>query len=123
MNTSKKLTNTIDGYIKSFPANIQTILEKVRTTMKAEIPEGEEKISYGIPTFQLKGRSLIFFAGYKKHISIYPTNETLEQAIPEVVNYKTSTGTLQFKLDKPIPFDLIRKVTQFKLKERLDENK
>ena len=109
---------TIDDFISGFPPDAQSLLQQVRETIKAVAPEAIETISYGIPTFQLHG-NLVHFAGYAQHIGFYPGSSGIREFAKELTAYKTSKGTVQFPLEKPIPFDLIRRITEF----RLDENR
>lgn len=109
---------TIDDFISGFPPDTQSLLQQVRETIKAVAPEAIETISYGIPTFQLHG-NLVHFAGYAQHIGFYPGSSGIREFAKELTAYKTSKGTVQFPLEKPIPFDLIRRITEF----RLDENR
>src|SRR5690242_10750414 len=113
MNTSLK---TIDAYIAGFPEDVQVLLEKVRTTIKMVAPKSVETISYGIPTFKLNGKNLVHFAGYKSHIGFYPGSEAIAVFQDELKDYITSKGTVQFQLDSPIPYDLVKKITQFRVK-------
>ncbi len=78
MTTSKKQFRTIDEYIKTFPKDVQSILEKMRQTISKAAPEAVEAISYQIPTFKLNGKSLVHFATYKNHIGFYPTSSGIE---------------------------------------------
>jgi uncharacterized protein YdhG (YjbR/CyaY superfamily) len=109
----------IDSYIKSFPKDIQIILNKVRETIKKATPKATETISYGIPTFDLNGHHLIHFAAYKNHIGFYPTSSGIRAFKNEISKYKWSKGTVQFPIDKPIPFGLITKITKFRVKENI----
>lgn len=109
---------TIDAYIAAFPEDIQAILQKIRLTIRQSAPEAEEAIKYGIPTFTLKG-NLISFAAYKKHIGLYPTPAGTEEFQQALSAYKREKSTLQFPLDKPIPYDLIGKTVKFRLQEHL----
>ena len=114
----KKLFTTIDDYISTFPADIQAILEKVRQAILKAAPEAAETISYGIPTFDLNGKHLVFFAGWKHHISLYPMpagDETFQQRIAQ---YKRARGTIQFPLDIPIPYDLIEQIVTLLIMEK-----
>ena len=110
--------SNIDEYIAGFPETTQDILQKVRTTIRNSVPEAEEAISYGIPTFKLKG-NLVHFAGYKNHIGFYPGAAGIETFKEELSQYKLSKGTVQFPIDKPIPFDLISKIVDFRVKQNL----
>ena len=113
----------IDEYIAGFPTDLQKILEKVRMTIKKAAPDAEETISYQIPTFTLKGRYLIYFAAYKKHIGLYPAPREVEKFKKELSLYEGGKGTVRFPLDKPIPFGLIRRIVQFRIKENLESQK
>ena len=107
----------IDEYIAGFPQDVQEKLEKVRMTIKKAAPGAEETISYKIPTFNFQGKYLIYFAAYKKHIALYPAPIGIEEFKEEIAPYESGKGTLQFPLDKPIPFDLIRKIVRYRAKE------
>ena len=122
--TSK--VNSIDEYIETFPENIQAVLHQVRKTIKAAAPKAGEKISYGIPTFTMNGKYLIYFAGWKSHISIYPIPVGDDAFNQEVAPYVSGKGTLKFPLDKPIPLKLITKIVRLKVAEnssRTDKKK
>ena len=113
---------TIDKYIKDSPKNVQTILKKIRTTIRKTAPKAEETISYGIPTFKLNG-NLVHFAGYKSHIGFYPTPSGIEKFKKELSAYKGAKGSVQFPLDQPIPYELIARITRFRAKENLEKAK
>ncbi len=108
---------TIDEYIGTFPENIQAILEKVRHTIQKASPEATETISYGIPAFNLSGKHLMFFAGWKHHISLYPVPAGDESFQQKISQYKSGKGTIQFQLDKPIPYDLVEEIVVLLVKE------
>lgn len=109
--------NNIDEYITGFPKTTQKILNQVRATIKKAAPAAQEKISYGIPTFTLNDRYLIYFAGFKNHISLYPAPRSNEIFKKELSAYKGGKGTVQFPLDKPMPLHLITRIVKFKIKE------
>ncbi|MGI0079805.1 MAG: iron chaperone [Nitrososphaerales archaeon] len=113
---------TMDEYISLFPDNVQNILEKLRLTIKESAPTAEEVISYGIPTFKLNG-NLVHFAAFKNHIGFYPTPSGIETFKKELSQYKNAKGSVQFPIAKPIPFDLVRKIVKFRVKENLDKKK
>ena len=118
MTTATSTPKDIDAYIASYPKDIQEILEKVRMTIRENAPGADEKISYGIPTFYLKG-NLVHFAAYKRHIGFYPTPSGIEKFKKELSVYKGAKGSVQFPLDKPIPYDLISEIVRFRVKENL----
>jgi uncharacterized protein YdhG (YjbR/CyaY superfamily) len=116
MKTPKSTPTTIDQYIAGFPEDVQKILQKIRTTIRKAAPGAEETISYQIPTFKLNGRPLVYFAGFKAHVSLYPmTAPVKEKFKKELSGYKGGKGTIRFPLDEPIPYALIGKLVKFKV--------
>lgn len=107
---------SIDEYINSFPEEQKSILNKIRDSIKEEAPEATEKISYGMPTFYQNG-NLVHFAAFKNHIGFFPAPSGINAFEKELAKYRTGKGTLQFKYGEEIPFNLIRKIVQFRLKE------
>jgi uncharacterized protein YdhG (YjbR/CyaY superfamily) len=112
----------INAYISEFPEEIRVILEQIRTTIQKAAPEAKEAIKYGMPTFVLNG-NLVHFAAYKSHIGFYPAPFGIDAFIEELAVYRTGKGTIQFPIDKPIPFDLITKVVKFRVEENLQKVK
>jgi len=119
MNADHKKPKNIDGYIAAFPADVQEILQKLRATIKTAASDAQETISYGIPTFTLEG-NLVHFAAFKEHIGFYPAPSGIEQFKTELAAYKLSKGTIQFPLDRPIPYDLVRRIVRFRVEENLE---
>jgi len=109
---------TIDDYIGSFPEDVQPILQQVRDTIGDVAPGVDETISYGIPSMTLDGRYLVYFAGWKNHISVYPAPDGDESFERQIAPYRASKGTLKFPLRKPVPYDLIEQVVQLLVKQR-----
>jgi uncharacterized protein YdhG (YjbR/CyaY superfamily) len=107
--------STIDEYIARYPAEIQTILGKIRQTIREAAPLAEEKISYSMPTFY-QHQNLIYFGVSKTHIGIYPTPGAMTEFAPRLTEYKTSKGAFQLPLSKPIPYELIAEITRFRVK-------
>jgi len=103
---------TIDEYIKTFEPEIQKTLNEIRNFIKIEVPEATEKISYGMPTFYLNG-NLIHFAAFSNHYSFFPSPSGIKELAP----YRTGKSTLRFPINQPIPWDIIKKVIQFRVKE------
>jgi len=110
----------IDEYIASFPTNVQAILKELRSTIKKAAPEALETISYKMPAFMLKGR-LVYFAAFKNHIGFYPTGSGIENFKMELTAYEGSKGTIRFRLDQPIPYDLISRIVRFRVMENLEK--
>ena len=115
--TDKTRFTTIDEYISTFPGQIQAVLEKVRQAIHHAAPEAVETMSYGMPTFNLKGKHLVFFAGWKYHISLYPTPAGDEAFQQELSHYKREKSTIQFPLDKPIPYDFVEQIVSLLIRE------
>ena len=118
MSEDQAAPGTIDEYIAAYPPEIREILEKVRATIREEAPGAEEAIKYGLPTFTLKG-NLVHFGAFKKHIGFYPTPSGIEAFEAELSAYGRSKGAIRFPLDKPIPYDLIREMVRFRVRENL----
>jgi uncharacterized protein YdhG (YjbR/CyaY superfamily) len=121
MSTSKPQNKTIDDYIAEFPKDVQEIMYKLRKIIKAVAPEAIESISYGMAAFKLKGKPLVYFAGWKSHIGIYALPSGTEQFKKELSNFATSKGAVKFPIDKPIPYDSIKRVIEFRVKENLSK--
>jgi uncharacterized protein YdhG (YjbR/CyaY superfamily) len=119
MATGRTTPKDIDTYIAGFPQDVQEKLEKLRVTIAEAAPDAEETISYQIPTFTLKG-NLVHFAAYKRHIGFYPTPSGIERFKDELSAYEGAKGSVKFPLDKPIPYDLIRQIVEFRVKENLE---
>lgn len=116
MRTDRPVPQTIDEYIGGFSVEVQLILEKIRQTIRKAAPAAEEGISYQIPTFKLNGKPLLHFAAYKKHIGLYPAPREAEEFKKELAAYEGGKGTVQFPLDTPVPYDLIRRIVKFRMK-------
>jgi len=112
----------MDQYIKSFPVDVQVILQKVRETIRKVAPDAEETINYQIPTFKLNG-NLVHFAAFKSHIGFYPASEGISKFAKEIAKYKNAKGSVQFPLDKDIPYELIAKITEFRVTQNRAKKK
>lgn len=119
MNSDQTAPKTIDEYIAGFPQDMQELLEKIRMTIRSAAPDAEETIKYQMPTFMLKG-NLVYFAAFKKHIGFYPIPSGMEAFKDELSMYAGGKGSVRFPLDKPIPFDLIRRIVEWRVKENLE---
>ena len=117
----RKQFETIDEYIESFPKDVQVSLEKMRQTIRKAAPDASEAISYQMPTFKLNGRNLVHFAAFKNHIGFYPIPSGIEAFKKELSPYKQGKGSVQFPLDKPIPYDIVAKIVKYRVKENLEK--
>lgn len=115
-------TNT-DEYIAGFPGDIQVILNQVRVIIQQAAPDAEESIAYGMPAYKLKGKPLVYFAGFKKHIGFYATPSGHSEFARELSKYKQGKGSVQFPLDQPLPLDLIFQIVEFRVFENLEKAK
>jgi uncharacterized protein YdhG (YjbR/CyaY superfamily) len=120
MKTAQPAPATIDAYLAAFPPEVQAILEQIRQVIHEVVPNLGETISYGMPTFTLHGRYLIYFAVYKKHISVYPAPTGVADFQEALARYGAGKGTMRFPLDKPMPFDLIREIVRFRVQENAE---
>ncbi len=107
---------TVDAYIGSQPQELQLILNKIRAIIKKNAPNVIESISYGMPAYKYSKKPLVYFAAYTKHIGFYATPSGHEKFRMQLAKYKQGKGSVQFPLDKPIPFDLIEKIVTFRVK-------
>jgi uncharacterized protein YdhG (YjbR/CyaY superfamily) len=114
---SRSTAQSIDEYIAEFPPETQKVLEELRALIKASAPGATETISYAIPTLDLNGRHLVHFAGYARHVGLYPAPSGLEVFQEELKPYKSGKGSVQFPLDRPLPTDLIRRIVEFRVAE------
>jgi uncharacterized protein YdhG (YjbR/CyaY superfamily) len=105
---------TIDQYISEQAEEVQPILHKIRETIRIAAPKATEKMSWQMPTFW-QGENLIHFAAFKKHISIFPGGEATTVFADQLTEYKTAKGTIQFQLNKPIPYELIEEITHWRV--------
>lgn len=109
---------SVDEYLAAQPADVQAILQRVRSNIRKVLPGAEEAISYGIPTFKLDGRYVIYFAGWKHHYSIYPITQPVVAALKtDLAPYEVEKGTIRFPLSGPLPVRLIQRITRLLAKE------
>ncbi|MDR7212519.1 DUF1801 domain-containing protein [Flavobacterium piscis] len=117
-----KKPENIDEYIGGFPNDVQEILEKIRMVIQKAAPDAKEKISYAMPAFNQNG-IVVYFAAFKTHIGLYALPTGHEAFKDELSEYKSGKGSVQFPLNKPIPYDLITKIVKFRVKENLEKAK
>ena len=121
MKTDQTTPKTINEYIAGFPTDVRVILEKLRATIRKAAPGAEEAIKYRLPTFVLSG-NLVHFGAFKKHIGFYATPTGNKQFRKELSAYQGAKGSVQFPLDKPIPYGLVSKMVKFRVKENLERS-
>ena len=114
---------TIDEYLATFPPDVQEKLKGIRALIHRTAPDAVEAIRYGIPTFRQNGSNLVNFAAFKDHLSFFPTASGVEAFRKELSSYKLSKGTIQFPLDKPVPYDLVERIVRFRVEETLKKKK
>lgn len=95
----------------------------MRAAIRAAVPGAEERISYGIPTFAIRGRYVVYFSGWKRHLSIYPIPHGSPELEREIEPYRAGKGTLEFPLDRAIPLPLIERVAARLLGQRLERGR
>lgn len=118
-----KSPTSIDAYIQGFPKQTQDRLRQVRLVIAQAAPDAEEAIRYQMPTFRLAGKNLVHFAGFAHHIGFYPTPSGITAFKKELSSYKQGKGSVQFPLDEPLPYDLIKKIVKYRVKETLATRK
>lgn len=116
MEENKTVSNSIDEYISNFPPEIQEILNTIRQVIKESAPDAVEKISYQMPTFALHG-NLVHFAAFKSHIGFYPTPSGIDAFKDELSGYKGAKGSVQFPIEKPMPYELVGRIVKFRVTE------
>jgi uncharacterized protein YdhG (YjbR/CyaY superfamily) len=113
-----KRFSSIDDYIAALPPESQSVASQLRALIHETVSGVTERISYDMPTFDLKGQPLIYFGAWKKHIGLYPaTGRVVAHFGKEFAPYKLGPGTIQFPLNAPMPVDLIRRIIEFRANE------
>jgi len=109
---------SVDEYIATHPEDVQSILQRVRSTIRKAVPGAEEVISYQIPAYKLPAGPVLYFAGWKQHYSLYPATDRVVAAFKDdLAPYKVSKGTIRFPLSQPVPVKLIERIAKFRAKE------
>ena len=121
---SKTTFQTVEQYIAAQPEGTQVVLEQVRSAIRKALPNADEVISYKIPAYRLQGGIVLYFAGWKRHYSLYPAGRRLMTAFKdELSSYKVSKGTIRFPLSEPVPAKLIERIAKFRVKEAVELDK
>lgn len=108
---------SVDEYIAGFPPETRRVLREMRALVKAVAPDATERISYGIPTFDLGGKHLVHYAGYTRHVGFYPGPSGIEAFGDELEPYRRAKGSVQFPLGEPLPTDLISRIVVYRVRE------
>ena len=119
--TDRPNAASIDDYIAGFPPETRQALEEMRALIRASAPDAAETISYAIPTFDLHGRHLLHFAGYAKHVGLYPVPSGVEAFEEELKPFASGKASARFPTDRPLPVDLIRRIVEFRVRKNTDK--
>jgi len=114
-----KTPDTIDAYIIGFPTDVQQRLQRLRQVILEAAPDAEEAIRYQMPSFRLAGKNLVHFAAFQHHIGFYPIPSGISAFKKELAPYKQGKGSVQFPLDEPVPYELVKKIVAFRVKETM----
>ena len=115
---------SVDEYIASHPEAVQGLLKRVRSTLRKAVPEAKEVISYKIPTYKLPGGPVLYFAGWKRHYSLYPATDHVVAAFKDdLASYEVDKGTIRFPFSEPVPVKLIERIAKFRAKEVAEREK
>ncbi len=115
---ASKAFKSVDDYIATFPKDTQGILQQLRGTIRKALPDAEEVMSYNMPAYRLGERPVVWFAGWKKHYSIYPLTARLFESLKDDLGpYKVNKSTLRFPLSQPVPVKLIERIATFRANE------
>ncbi len=109
--------SSVDEYIKNQSETVRSVLTKVRAMVLSSAPDVLEGIAYGMPAYKLAGKPLVYFAAQKKHLGFYATPSGHEAFADRLSGYKHGKGSVQFPFDSPIPYDLIREMVEFRVRE------
>jgi len=111
--------NSVDEYIQTFPSEIQITLENIRSLIKTNAPQAVESFSYGMPAYKLHNKPLVYFAAFKSHIGFYALPTGHSEFAAELAHYKHGKGSMQFPLNRPVPYELIARIVRFRAAENL----
>ena len=120
MTADKKRIASIDEYIWGFPREVREILQRLRESIREAAPDAEETIRYQIPTFRQDG-NLVHFAAFESHIGFYPAPSGIQAFQEELSAYETAKGSVRFPLNRPLPYDLVKRIVRFRVEENLQK--
>ncbi|HEY6181593.1 MAG TPA: DUF1801 domain-containing protein [Terriglobales bacterium] len=121
MNAKQVRPKTVDEFIKATPKEAQSKLRQMRAAIRACAPGAVEGLRYGLPAFSYK-RILVVYGAHSQHIGFYPTPSAVSAFKKELSKYKTAKGSIQFPLNEPLPLPLVRKITEFRVRESLEKD-
>lgn len=115
---------SVDEYIATHPEEVQAILQRVRGAIRKAVPGAEEVISYQIPAYKLHGSAVLYFAGWKRHYSLYPATDKMVEAFKDdLAPYEVEKGTIRFPLAQAVPVKLIERIAKFRAKEAAESGR
>lgn len=106
---------SVDAYLAGFPPEVRARLDAMRATIRAAAPAATERIAYGMPTYRGR-KNLVHFAGFATHVGFYPTPAGIEAFAAELADYATSKGAIRLPHDRPLPLDLVTRITAFRVR-------
>ena len=121
---AKNDSKSVDEYIAAQPEAVQDVLQRVRSAIRKAVPDADEVISYEIPTYKLQGHVVLYFAGWRKHYSLYPATDGVVAAYEDdLAPYEINKRTIRFPLSQPVPVTLIERIATFRAKEVSEREK
>ncbi len=114
---------SIDEYIAACPPESQDYLQQIRKLIRSLVPDAKERVSYQIAAFERNGKNIIHFAGWKKHVSLYPVPAGSEAFERQIAKYVDGKGTVKFALDQPLPLKLIQQIVKYRVADNLQNEK
>lgn len=126
MADEKKAPTTIDEYIALYPDDVQQRLQTMRQTIRAAAPDADEGISYGVPVFKMKGKTLVNFGAAKNHVGFYPTPGAIEVFQAQIEGQGATLGgkgSVQFANDQPLPLALVTEIVKYRVEQMGQQKK
>lgn len=122
MKAKRTRPTSVGEYIEAAPDAARKKLREMRACIRKAAPEATEGLKWGMPAFSNK-RILVAFAAHKNHIGFYPTPSAVTAFAKELAKFNTARGSIQFPLEKPLPLPLIRKITAFRVRESVEQDR